>query len=105
MIQRTEFLIAHNASFDYGFVRRLLPAFASKPWLCSMKGIKWREKGFTSVSLQNLLAVHKIQVNRAHRAGSDVMAALTLLTQTDQGSSYFSELIANWNRARIRAKI
>jgi DNA polymerase-3 subunit epsilon len=101
MIQRAEFLIAHNANFDYGFVRRLLPVCASKPWLCSMKGIKWREKGFASVSLPNLLAVHKIHTNRAHRAGNDVLAALNLLTQSYQGNSYFAELISNWNRARV----
>lgn len=106
MMERAEFLIAHNANFDYGFVRKLLPVCDSKPWLCSMKGIKWREKGFTSVSLQNLLSIHKIHVSRAHRAGNDVMAALTLLDQTYQGNSYFSELMANWNRARARqAKI
>ncbi|MFZ3171195.1 MAG: exonuclease domain-containing protein [Carboxydocellales bacterium] len=94
MLQRAEFLVAHNASFDRGFMIRLFPYCEQKPWLCSMRGINWKQKGFPSAALQRLLAAHQINVQRAHRADDDVQAALKLLAQLDQnGKVYFRELL------------
>lgn len=94
MLARAEFLVAHNAAFDKGFVSRLFTEAAQKPWLCSMRGVNWRQKGYPSRSLQNLLRAHSIQVERAHRAENDVKAALALLSCSGpDGRSYFSELL------------
>lgn len=94
MLHRAEFLIAHNAPFDRGFVGRLFDVCAQKPWLCSMRGIKWREKGFASMGLQNLLKAHGINVHRSHRAEDDVKAAIKLLSQISRnGKTYFLELL------------
>src|SRR5690554_3702534 len=94
MFARAEFLVAHNVLFDKGFVTRLFAAAAQKPWLCSMRGVNWRQKGYGSRSLQNLLQAHAIQVERAHRAEADVKAALALLSRSGpDGRSYFSELL------------
>ncbi|MBS4029922.1 MAG: hypothetical protein KGZ63_00625 [Clostridiales bacterium] len=93
MLMRAEFLIAHNAPFDRGFVSRLYEICNRKPWACSMSGIDWRGKGFASRGLQNLLRDHGITVNRSHRAEDDVLATLQLLSCKGQdGKSYFYEL-------------
>lgn len=94
MLHRAELLVAHNASFDRSFVVRLFPVCDQKPWLCSMRGINWKQKGFASAGLQRLLEAHQINVHRAHRAEDDVKAALKLLAQFDQnGKVYFRELL------------
>jgi len=94
LISRADFLIAHNAGFDKGFVGKMFPVALSKPWYCSMNDIKWYRKGFPSKALQNLLAAHRIRVDRAHRAGEDVRACLMLLSLMNQnGITYFQEML------------
>lgn len=94
MLEEAEFLVAHNAAFDRGFVVRLFETCATKPWLCSMNGINWWHKGYASKGLQYLLSAHGIDPRRSHRADSDVNAAIKLLSCCGaDGKSYFSELI------------
>ncbi len=101
MVQRAEFLISHNAQFDYGFVSRLFDFCCNKPWLCSMRGIDWRSKGFSSMALQKLLRDHGIKVDKAHRAEHDVRAAIELLSKSDSnGRIYFSELLKYVHKIR-----
>jgi len=92
MIARADFLLAHNASFDKGFVRRILPETRTKRWYCSMTGIKWsRGRG-----LQDLLDGHGIVPDQSHRALSDVEGLLELLGCINrQGKTYFAELLSN----------
>lgn len=95
MLAGSEFVVAHNASFDRGFVTRLFPGSEAKPWLCSMRGIDWRRKGFAGVALQRLLEAHAIDSGQAHRADADVRAALRLLSCTGaDGRTYFRELLS-----------
>ncbi|HWJ03554.1 MAG TPA: exonuclease domain-containing protein [Verrucomicrobiae bacterium] len=94
MFEQAEFLIAHNASFDRGFVTRLFPKAGEKTWLCSMRGVKWRHLGFSSAALQNLLHWHGIKPAQAHRAEADVLCAIKLLShKRADGTSYFQELL------------
>lgn len=94
LINQADFLIAHNAGFDRGFVGKLFPIALTKSWYCSMNGIKWYQKGFPSKALQKLLTAHQIRVDLAHRAGADVHACLMLLSIMDQnGNTYFQEMI------------
>jgi len=94
LISQADFLIAHNAGFDKGFVGKMFPTALSKPWYCSMNGIKWYQKGFSSKALQKLLTAHQIQVDRAHRADADVRACLLLLSLMNQnGMTYLQEML------------
>lgn len=95
LLQRAEFVIAHNARFDRGFVVKIFAAGREKRWLCSMSGINWRQEGFRSRRLQHLLQAHGIQVQRAHRAEEDVKAVLKLLSCScsSSGRSYLYELL------------
>lgn len=94
ILHTAEFIVAHNAPFDRGFVTRLFPVSSHKHWLCSMSGINWKGKGFASRGLQNLLRDHGITAGRAHRAEDDVLATLRLLTRRGlDGRWYFAELL------------
>lgn len=94
-----EFLAAHNAQFDKGFVCKYFPEASHKPWLCSMKHINWRRKGFSSRKLQSLIKLHNIQSREAHRAASDVRVAVKLIGQTDKdGKTYLYEMLQNLQR-------
>ncbi|MFW6029471.1 MAG: exonuclease domain-containing protein [Halanaerobiales bacterium] len=96
LIGRTDFLISHNVAFDKRFVSKILPSVKNKKWLCSMKGINWKSKGFKSRGLQKLLLAHEIFIKQEHRAESDVLASLKLLScSNDNGKTYLSELISN----------
>ncbi len=95
MLHTAEFLVAHNATFDKGFVERLFPeACRGKPWLCSMRGVNWYNAGCSSYGLQNLLRHHGIIPTEAHRGEADVHAALVLLSREGpDGHPYFRQLL------------
>lgn len=94
LLRKARFVIAHNASFDRGFVSRLVPIVAAKPWLCSMNGIDWYARGHASRSLQALLRDHRLDGGGAHRALSDARALLMLLSRpAPAGGTNLSELL------------
>ena len=94
IIAQTSVLIAHNAQFDKRFVRELFPQVEEKLWLCSMRGIDWKGKGFESKGLEYLIKEHNISKLQTHRAQDDVDVALELLQQQNkQGQPYFYELL------------
>jgi DNA polymerase-3 subunit epsilon len=95
LMAQTEFLIAHNASFDRPFVCRIFPEAEAKPWVCSCREIPWRRYGFGSARLQELTRARGIRAQQRHRALDDVMDAIELLRQTNSitGTTFFSELV------------
>ena len=104
LVRRADFIIAHNASFDRGFVTRLYPQIAGKHWYCSMSGIDWRSKGCPRRGLQDLLAWHGIKPDRSHRASDDVRATLELLNICQgNGITYLNELLGK-NKRRTKAR-
>jgi len=94
MINAADLLIAHNANFDRGFITYEFPVATKKTWLCSMNGIKWKEKGYSSKGLQNLLKDHSIEPESKHRAGYDTKSLLELLSISGKnGKTYLCELL------------
>lgn len=94
LLAPVEFLVAHNAPFDRSFVERLLRGPLAVPWLCTMRGINWAEKGFSARSLGHLVRGHGIEMPTAHRAQADTYAMLGLLAQqSPEGIPYLGELL------------
>jgi DNA polymerase III subunit epsilon len=94
ILARAVLIIAHNARFDRGFVAKLYPEVARSQWCCSMDGVPWRNKGFRSKGLQELLADHGLIVETAHRALDDARNTLRLLSQRQpDGRTYLADLL------------
>ncbi|PSR20481.1 MAG: hypothetical protein C7B45_14785 [Sulfobacillus acidophilus] len=89
-----EFLVAHNAPFDYAFLVRLFPWTASLVWMCSMRHIDWASHGYPSRGLQFLVRTHHVANSECHRAGADCLAGVRLLgCQNPRGQFYLRELL------------
>lgn len=80
-IADTQLIVAHNAAFDRRFLEAFCPAFATKPWACSMSQVPWESAGFEGVRLAYLLAQAGF-FHQAHRADADCHATLALLART-----------------------
>jgi DNA polymerase-3 subunit epsilon len=73
MLREADFLVAHNAEFDRGFVERLAPSLRNRTWFCSLNGIDWEARGFASRRLEDLAAAHRIE-NPNHDAANRTTA-------------------------------
>jgi DNA polymerase-3 subunit epsilon len=95
ILEKADLVIAHNVGFDRRFVTEILPEASEKSWYCSMNGIKWRRKGFSSTKLAELLEEHSISVDTHHRAMADAWATMRLLSTQDKetGKPYLDELL------------
>lgn len=102
IIATTDFLAAHSAQFDSGFLVALLGS-KLKPWLCTRYGIKWKRHGLQNSQLQEILEAHNINPGSAHRAMDDVLAALELLRH--DGCKYFQELVKPWLSQRAASGV
>ena len=65
---RADYIIAHNARFDKGFVGQ----HTTKPWICSMEDIEW-PRSSNSQSLIAIAFAHDVGVVTAHRALADCL--------------------------------
>lgn len=96
IFKRAHFITAHNASFDKRFLVKEFKQLNKKFWLCSMNGVKWKNRGFESKGLQNLLYDHEINVENSHRTKDDVMAMIQLLNcKASPRTTYFNQLLRN----------
>ena len=97
LVEKTDIIISHNASFDGRFAANLLPFMTNgeKPWYCSMRGIDWEERGCKSRKLDYLLDKYQIQRDRPHRALDDARGVFSLLSKSDDisGDSLLATLL------------
>ena len=78
MMADVALVIAHNASFDRGFVEARLPLFKNKAWACSFAQMPWKAEGMGSSGLEFL--AYRFGFHYAgHRASIDCHALLEVL--------------------------
>jgi DNA polymerase-3 subunit epsilon len=75
---RVVLVIAHNADFDRPFLKKRLPAFATKHWACSRFDIDWKAENIRSSALE-FLAYSLGFFPDGHQAASDWRATVLLL--------------------------
>lgn len=79
-VNRSDFVICHNAKFDRTFLEKKCEAFVKSKFLCSMNDIPWQsEFGFEKISMKDLCEDHGFYIYNAHRALNDVEALYHLL--------------------------
>jgi len=74
--------VAHNAPFDYGFIRNEFQRLGytyNRPTLCTVRWTRKLIPGLPSYSLGNLCQSLNIQIEDRHRAAGDALATVKLL--------------------------
>lgn len=95
LLADAEFVVAHNAKFDFGFVSLVSSEARLKPWRCSINGVSWASEGRSSAKLQTLLESYGIYPESAHRALDDVLRTLELLNRPDSSGQPFLKQLVN----------
>ena len=103
---RADAVLAHGASFDASFCRRLLPGIAHLPWVCSLSDVDWREHSYDGRALGHLLMQQGIFAPTAHNAGDDVTATINLLaTVLPTGRTVLGEALTNAQTTTMRVEV
>ena len=91
IINNTDLIIAHNASYDRPMVEQHWNCFKNVSWACTFKSIDWLQEGFSSAKLE-LLVVNFGWFYEGHDAFNDCEACLALLSETlpNRDSTVFS---------------
>lgn len=79
-IAKANIIVAHNSTFDRGFIEREFSAAADKWWACSVKEAPWEEMLTGSSKLEYLSYKVAGVFYDAHRALADAEVLLHLLT-------------------------
>lgn len=107
ILEKAEFVIAHNAAFDKPFTQGISSKFTEKKWACSMSNVPWKEYGFESLKLIHLASDLGFYFE-PHQADKDCLAGLAILAQVNAETkeSYFQKMIeeAEKDSITIRAQ-
>jgi len=93
--------VAHNAPFDYGFIRESYKSLGfnyTRDHLCTVRLSRKIIPGFRSYSLGNLCNNLNIVIENRHRAKGDALATVKLfelLIQKNNGETVLSDFIKN----------
>ena len=100
-----EAIIAHNATFDQGFVMAeliRLDTFVPKvPWVCSMLDLKWPRQTKERSNLVALALAHGLGVAHAHRAAADVELISRLFTRAHDLGEDLQAMMAYGLRPKV----
>lgn len=99
-IKPADYLCAHNAPFDAGFIKRILPNL-DKKWIDSSVDIEYPDSIQTR-KLIHLAAEHGFVNPFAHRAVTDVLTMMQLLSKYDWNKTIES---ANTPSVTMRAMV
>ena len=97
VLGRADFIIAHNAfSADKPLLVRHLPGTERMKWLCSFRGIEWKQLlGIESGSLKTLMGKAGLRYEQDHNARADARDLKRLLALKRKGRTYLGRLLDN----------
>lgn len=102
LLRSASFVVAHNSGFDRTWVENRLPNAAGLPWVCSMRQIDWRSRGFDGRVLGYLLVQNGFY-HCGHRASSDVDALIEMLRHRDaEGTAVQEDVFGARGHPRAR---
>jgi DNA polymerase-3 subunit epsilon len=104
-VEKAALVVAHNAEFDRRFCEKIWPIFASKPWACSFREIRWSDEGFEGAKLCHLAAGHGFFFD-GHRAVDDCRAGVEILARKlpRSGKTGLAALLESARCARFRVR-
>ncbi|XVN40837.1 MAG: 3'-5' exonuclease [Rickettsia endosymbiont of Argas persicus] len=102
-LEDVDIIIAHNATFDRPFLEKMFPTISSEAWGCSRADINWKAEKIESQKLEYLAYKYNF-FYEGHRAVTDCLAGLHLLTQTLPISKelVLKRLLTNCHKIRYR---
>lgn len=91
---RTDAILAHNASFDRSFLVQMYPDVNQLKWYCTMRGVAWKDYGMYNSKLLTLLKYYGITDYQSHRAMDDITNLLKLIKKENPyGDLFLQEIL------------
>ncbi|QIG71342.1 putative DNA polymerase III epsilon subunit protein [Rhizobium phage RHph_TM40] len=100
MLDASDLVIAHNAGFDRPFVDDKFTSSTEKIWACSLEDVPWKAYNFGSKRLIDI-AIHFGFYYNAHRAISDVMALVHILSKKLDGTTMMSHMLDSISKSYV----
>jgi DNA polymerase-3 subunit epsilon len=101
-LDRADYLVAHNASFDRGWLGHPPTPTTDKPWLCTFEHFQW-PRNDKPTSLINTALNHGIGVSSAHRALTDCQLIAALFDRVDAFETLLDDAIRESFEVKYRA--
>ena len=96
VLDQSDVLIAHNATFDIRMVGHVVPNIARRNWLCSYR--RWPWEKLANRKLDTICAHLRIKRPNIHGALADAHALRQVLMHpmvgADAGHSYLTKILA-----------
>jgi DNA polymerase III subunit epsilon len=101
-LDRADYLVAHNASFDRTWLGQPPTPASDKPWLCTFEHFQW-PRNDKPTSLINTALNHGIGVSSAHRALTDCQLIAALFDRVDPFEILLADAIRESFEVKYRA--
>lgn len=98
LAKNADVILAHNASFDRGFVPEELRTI--RPWICTKDDMQWPKQTKPGMSLVALALEHDLGVAVAHRALADCDLIARLLTRSRELGADLDAMLARGLRPK-----
>jgi DNA polymerase-3 subunit epsilon len=94
ILARADCIVAHNASADRPLIAKIVPESEEMNWLCSFRGIQWKQLlGTQSESLQTLMGKVGLRCEQDHTALADARDLTALLASKHRGRTFLGRLL------------
>jgi len=104
LLSNSHLVISHNAAFDRPKLETRLPAFARKPWACTVTDLDWQAEGIATARLDYVAFRLGFMFGGAHRGEIDCLAGIEVLSRTlpRSGTRTMSALLTRARQATVR---